>query len=100
MGETWSVGSFLSIDSSDLAPVSVSAGFFSSFAKTTTTGSTTGFGQTCGGDNAVGNFTCAALISPKCYKMKGTCETETVGKTPWVRVTKPCHSSIFTLPVR
>lgn len=89
------MGGFLSIDTSDLAPVSVQAGFFSSFAETTTTGSINGFSKTCGEEGGDGNFTCAAFISPKCVTMTGYCETDQTGKAPWVRMRiLGCRSSI------
>lgn len=60
VGTTWSVGGFLVLDTSDLAPVSVPVGFFSSFANTTTSGDTSGITSMCGDEGAKGNWTCAS----------------------------------------
>ena len=70
IGTTWSVGGFLSIDTSDLAPVSVQMGFFFSFAETQTFGSSTGVSVTCGSSDAKGDFTCGLLISPACVRIR------------------------------
>jgi len=89
VGTTWSVGAFLSIDTSDLAPVPVQLGFFSSFAETTTTGSSTGISDTCGADDAEGSFTCGLHIRPQCFAMSGYCDTDQTGRVPWVRNVLP-----------
>jgi len=93
IGTTWSVGGFLSIDTSDLAPISVQVGFFYSFAETQTFGSSTGVSVTCGSSDAKGDFTCGLLISPACLAMKGTCETEDTGTVPWAVVTPKLSST-------
>lgn len=87
--ETWTVGGFLSIDTSDLAPVSVQAGFFSSFSKATTVGTNTGISQTCGDEGSTGNFTCGMHIKPQCFAMAGYCDTVETGRVPWVRAHEP-----------
>lgn len=78
IGTTWTTGGFLSIDTSDLWPVSVQAGFFSSFAETTTTGDTSGLTSDCG-NSTEGSFTCGMHVVPRCWQMSGTRETEDLG---------------------
>lgn len=78
------MGAFLQIDSSDLAPVAVTAGSFSSFSETTTTGSSTGVSDTCGAEDSTGGFTCGLHIRPQCVAMTGYCDTRDTGRVPWV----------------
>ncbi|KAK5165693.1 uncharacterized protein LTR77_008616 [Saxophila tyrrhenica] len=99
VGTTWTVGGFLSIDTSDLAPVSVQADFFASFAETTTIGSSTGVGDTCGSEDAEGDYTCGLHIRPQCYAMTGYCDTEATGRVPWANVVPQTSSDgvgVFT----
>lgn len=87
VGTSWSVGAFLSIDSSDLAPVAAQLGIFASFTETTTVGDVSGSTQTCGEEGANGTFTCTMDIAPKCWKLRGTCEaryeSDDLGRVPW-----------------
>lgn len=84
------MGGFLSIDTSDLATVAASAGFFASFAETTTMGDTVGTAQVCGEEGATGNWTCGMDIAPKCWQMTGSCEAsfseQSLGRLPWASI--------------
>lgn len=62
------MGGYLTIDSGQLAKAAVQAGFFASFAKTTTTGSITGTSAMCGDEGVEGNFTCGLQVSPGCVR--------------------------------
>ncbi|KAK3680950.1 hypothetical protein LTR37_021006 [Vermiconidia calcicola] len=98
--ETWTVGGFVIIDTSDLFVVSVQAGFFSSFSNATTTGDISGISTTCGDESAEGTFTCGMHVVPSCWQMAGYCEVEGLGRTPWAnvapRLTAQDGQSVYT----
>lgn len=87
VGQTWSVGGFLTLNTSDLAPVAASTGVFASFAETTTVEDTSGTSLVCGEEGATGSWTCSMDIAPKCWQMTETCQASygdnDLGRLPW-----------------